>query len=177
MLVEESKPIQAHLDVATSNGRVRPVWASGFAGSSNGFQGTDSITIAIVDSGVDVTHPDLQDRCVYWNDYSYDNSASPVDKYHHGSHVAGIATGTGLASGSQAGTLLYTDRSAPYLTFYENGYFQPVPVGLPDTEVTFTSTAQWFGDAPTSLYLFAKPKGINAAAYVTSEDWTGPVGS
>ena len=38
VLVEESKPIQAHLDVATSNGRVRPVWAPGFAGSSNGFQ-------------------------------------------------------------------------------------------------------------------------------------------
>ena len=48
VLVEESKPIQAHLDVATSNGRVRPVWAPGFAGSSNGFHGTDSITIAIV---------------------------------------------------------------------------------------------------------------------------------
>ena len=171
VLVEESKPIQAHLDVATSGGRVRPVWAPGFAGSTNGFSGTDSITIAIVDSGVDPSHPDLQGRCVYWKDYSYDNSAVPIDKYHHGSHVAGIATGTGLSSGSETGTLFYTDRSALFKMFNNDGYFQPYLIGLPDTEVTFTSMAQWFGDAPTSLYLFARPKGINTPTYVTNPQW------
>lgn len=171
VLVEESKPIQAHLDIATADGRVRPVWAPGFAGSSNGFRGSNSITIAIVDSGVDPNHPDLQDRCVYWNDYSFDNSPTPIDKYHHGSHVAGIATGTGLSSGSGTGTLFYTDRSAPFATFNNDGSFQPNLTGLPDTEVTFTSTARWFGDAPTSLYLFARPKGINAPTYVTNPQW------
>ena len=45
VLIQESKPIEAHLDTATSNGRVRTVWSSGFAGSANGFKGTDDITI------------------------------------------------------------------------------------------------------------------------------------
>jgi len=46
--------------IATQTGRVRPVWANGFAGS-NGYDGDSSISIAIIDTGVDDSHTDLAD--------------------------------------------------------------------------------------------------------------------
>ncbi|HEY3495586.1 MAG TPA: hypothetical protein VGK73_12905, partial [Polyangiaceae bacterium] len=53
LIVQRGKRVVLHLDEATRNGRVRPVWASNFAGLAGGFSSTSSINIAIVDSGVD----------------------------------------------------------------------------------------------------------------------------
>jgi subtilisin family serine protease len=86
------------------------VWAAGFAGNPAGFDGSDTITIAIVDTGIDANHPYLAGRQVYWHDFSADgNSSSPVDIVQHGSHVSGIALGTGSMSGTGRGTLYFTD--------------------------------------------------------------------
>ncbi|HOM76649.1 MAG TPA: S8 family serine peptidase, partial [Anaerohalosphaeraceae bacterium] len=172
VLVQQTREIEAHLDIATRNGRVRPVWAPGFAGSTSGFKGSDNITIAIVDSGIDADHPDMAGRCVFWHDYTTDNSSVPVDKFHHGTHVAGIAAGTGVSAGSQTGTLYYTDRSITFLTYMPKGYFIPSPISLPDGQVVFSSTASWYGGAPTSLYLFSKPKGVRLDSNVNNSLWT-----
>jgi hypothetical protein len=94
-LIQEAVPMQWHLDVATRTGRVRPIWASGFAGVAAGLDGDSTITIGIVDTGVDETHPDLAGRRVYWHDFSSDALGSPADVVQHGSHVAGIALGSG----------------------------------------------------------------------------------
>ncbi len=52
--------------------------------------GSTSVTIAIVDSGVDLTHADLADKIVAGYDFvNLDNI--PQDDNGHGTHVAGIA--------------------------------------------------------------------------------------
>ena len=58
--IEEDQPAVLHLDQATRNGRVRPIWAAGFAENELGFDGDTNITISVLDSGVDGTHMDLK---------------------------------------------------------------------------------------------------------------------
>ncbi len=63
-----------------------------------GFNGKD-VRIAVVDSGVDAEHPDLEGKVVERIDYEYDRlpvqPATPtdVDEIGHGTHVAGIIVG------------------------------------------------------------------------------------
>jgi len=157
VLVEEPKPAQFHIDVATRTGRVRPIWAPGFAGNPSGFDGGSPITIAIIDSGIDSSHTDILGREVYWHDFSSDNLVSPVDIVQHGSHVAGIALGTGAAGGSQTGTLYYTDTGE--LSTVPGGSFQVSPIDLPVDSVTYSSTAYWTGGGSTDLYQAYHSKG------------------
>jgi exo-poly-alpha-galacturonosidase len=159
VLAQEAKPVVLHLDVATRTGRVRPVWATGFAGNPAGFDGASTITIAILDTGIDANHSDLSGRQVYWQDFSDDGASSPVDIIEHGSHVAGIALGTGTSSGSGTSTLYYTDVGD--LTDVPNGAFYAYPIGLPTASVAYSSTAKWTGGGSTNLYQVYHTKGIN----------------
>jgi thermitase len=52
--------------------------------------GSSTVTIAILDTGVDLTHPDLAGKIVAGYDF-VNNDRSPQDDYGHGTHVAGIA--------------------------------------------------------------------------------------
>ncbi|UCE29019.1 MAG: S8 family serine peptidase [Candidatus Bathyarchaeota archaeon] len=100
-VVEHDAPIQYHLDVGVPIIRARPtVWDTlGYTGSSNH-------SIAIVDTGIDDSHPDLgpfedlnfSSKIVGWYDATSDSSTTPEDYGEHGSHVAGIAAGTGAAN-------------------------------------------------------------------------------
>jgi subtilisin family serine protease len=65
-------------------------------------QGAPGITIAILDSGVDATHPDLAAKLVPGYNF-YDNNTNTADVYGHGTMVAGVAAalsnnGIGVAS-------------------------------------------------------------------------------
>lgn len=53
----------------------------------------EGVVIAILDSGVDLDHPDLVDKLVPGWDF-VDNDDQPQDENGHGTHVAGIAAAT-----------------------------------------------------------------------------------
>ena len=64
-------------------------------------KGSSNVTIAIVDTGVDLGHPDLSSKIVGGHDF-VNNDAIAQDDNGHGTHVAGIAAaasnnGTGVA--------------------------------------------------------------------------------
>ena len=66
------------------------------------------VIVAIVDSGIDLNHPDLRDRLVPGQNFWEDN-AEPTDRCGHGTHVAGIVAAsayngegvTGIAHGAK----------------------------------------------------------------------------
>jgi hypothetical protein len=62
-------------------------WAAGYEGNG--------VLIAVLDSGVDDTHPDLADRVVASRNFT---AGSDLDEFGHGTHVASIIAGSGAAS-------------------------------------------------------------------------------
>jgi subtilisin family serine protease len=67
------------------------VWAAGYDGSG--------VTVAILDTGIDPTHPDLEDKVIAGQDFT--GAGTTVDGNGHGTHVASIVAGSGAASGGQ----------------------------------------------------------------------------
>ncbi len=67
------------MDEATRTGRIRGVWAPGFAGST-GYSGNSNITIAVLDTGVDGSHTDLSGRMQAWQDYSGELRRGKLDR-------------------------------------------------------------------------------------------------
>lgn len=57
-------------------------------------RGSNSVTIAILDSGMDGTHPDLSASMVPGYNF-YDNNTNTADTDGHGTAVAGVAAATG----------------------------------------------------------------------------------
>lgn len=55
-------------------------------------QGANDIVIAVIDEGVDATHPDLAGKVLPgWNTLANNNNAAPVNNDYHGTAVAGVA--------------------------------------------------------------------------------------
>lgn len=168
VLIDEPKAAQLHMRIATQTGRVRPVWVNGFAGSS-GYDGDSSISIAIIDTGVDDSHTDLSGRNVYWHDYTADGEATPRDIIQHGSHVAGIALGTGASLGTGP-ALRYTDSGD--LSGVPSGSFYSSVIDFPSAATTWSSTAAWLGGGTTTLYHVYTPQGMSTWYGINSKKGT-----
>ncbi|HEY3499075.1 MAG TPA: S8 family serine peptidase, partial [Polyangiaceae bacterium] len=172
LIVQRGKRVVLHLDEATRNGRVRPVWASNFAGLAGGFSSTSSINIAIVDSGVDASHPDLAGRGDYWHDATSDQEPNPVDYTGHGTHVAGIALGSGAAFGVGPAPLLYTDSRS--IGHFSPGQYSPSPLHIPGNgSVTFSATADFSGGTSTRFGGASVDDGNRSYAYLNGMFTTG----
>jgi subtilisin family serine protease len=77
-------PIQPLLDESVPFLHVPPLWDAHLRG--------EGVRIGIVDTGIDATHPDLRDRIVAHADHT---GTAERDDVGHGTHVAGIAAGSG----------------------------------------------------------------------------------
>lgn len=63
-------------------------WQEAYTLLGAGFDG--SAIVAVLDTGIDLGHPDLDDKDVIGYDF-LDGDNDPADTYGHGTHVAGIA--------------------------------------------------------------------------------------
>lgn len=164
ILLKAERIVVPHLDVATKNARVRTVWANGFAGTT-GLSGSSTVNIALIDSGIDSTHTDLAGRMLGFKDYSSDAFTSAKDILGHGTHVAGIALGTGAAFGIGPGTLKMTESGDN--TGLTANDWQSHPVHFPATALTWNGQATWPGGGTTTLTIF---KGALGATLYSSAD-------
>ncbi len=80
-------PVHIWLDESVPLIEAPQVWAAGFRGQG--------VTVAVVDTGIDLTHPDLTGRVAKTQDFSGEGFQ---DNHGHGTHVAGIIGGNGTAS-------------------------------------------------------------------------------
>ncbi|SDS29060.1 S8 family serine peptidase [Actinoplanes derwentensis] len=78
------------LDVSVAQVGAPAAWQAGFDGTG--------ATVGVLDTGVDLTHPDLAGRIVATKDFTGEG----IDYlFGHGTHVASITAGSGAASGGR----------------------------------------------------------------------------
>ncbi len=129
-LVERDQPMMRMSDLSTLLTGVRNyVW------DTLGYTGDPNSSIAVLDTGIDDTHPMLSPygdldfanaKIVGWHDATGDGSTSPEDMNSHGSHCAGIAAGKEYASETGDGRIQTTwGIKYPYssLSGGASGYF------------------------------------------------------
>ncbi|MGY0018295.1 S8 family peptidase [Streptomyces sp. YJ-C3] len=80
---------RASLDKSVPQIGAPTAWAAGYDGKG--------VKIAVLDTGVDATHPDLKDQVLEARNFT--TAADATDHFGHGTHVASIAAGTGAKSG------------------------------------------------------------------------------
>ena len=76
-------PVSANLDRSVPQIHAPAAWEAGYTGAGT--------TVAVLDSGIDVTHPDLDDAVTLQEDFS--ESGTTDDQFGHGTHVASTITG------------------------------------------------------------------------------------
>ncbi|MET8801220.1 S8 family peptidase [Streptomyces sp. NPDC004546] len=80
--------VKALLDRSTAQINAPTAWKAGYEGQG--------VKVAVLDTGVDASHPDLVGRIAEAKDFS--GSGNTGDHFGHGTHVASIVGGSGAAS-------------------------------------------------------------------------------
>ncbi|HWI62077.1 MAG TPA: S8 family serine peptidase [Symbiobacteriaceae bacterium] len=94
-------------DPAAYTWGVQRVTANGAAWAIH--EGTHDVVVAVVDSGIDLTHPDLAGNIVPGS-RSFIPGAGPQDQFGHGTHLAGIIAANGRIKGVAPGVGLRAYR-------------------------------------------------------------------
>jgi serine protease AprX len=101
--IHADHPLKGMDSITNAVVNISSAWNAGYNGSGIG--------VAIIDSGINDSHPDLWDakqthsRVVYHQDFTgtptTNSSGGKYDLYGHGTHVAGIVGGNGYLSGGE----------------------------------------------------------------------------
>ena len=128
------------LDLSVPMVHAPEAWAAGYTG-----EGT---TVAVLDSGLDATHPDLQDAVIESRNFTSEPSTD--DNAGHGTHVASIVTGSGSAS---------------------TGRYSGV---APDTRLLIGKVCEGFGSCPDSAIVAGMQWAAESGADVINLSLGGP---
>ncbi|MER6685262.1 S8 family peptidase [Streptomyces olivaceoviridis] len=82
---------KAALDKSVPQIGAPTAWAAGYTGKG--------VKVAVLDTGVDTSHPDLKDQVIESKNFT--SAADATDHFGHGTHVASIVAGTGAKSGGK----------------------------------------------------------------------------
>ena len=103
--IEFAEPNYIYRALATTNDpMLGQLWGHAKVGAQSAWDqstGAD-VLVAVVDTGVDYNHPDLQGRVIKGPDLA-NNDSDPMDDQGHGTHVAGTIAATGNNSAGIAG--------------------------------------------------------------------------
>ncbi|MEU3829656.1 S8 family serine peptidase [Streptomyces sp. NPDC029080] len=82
---------RASLDTSVPQIGAPTAWKAGYTGKG--------VKVAVLDTGVDTSHPDLKDQVLESKNFT--PAADAEDHFGHGTHVASIVAGTGARSGGK----------------------------------------------------------------------------
>ncbi len=105
--IEYDAPMKATMDTASYwFGATKARADFGVTGDANGAPrsyGPSDIVIAVIDTGIDATHVDLDGgKVIGWKDF-VNGKAAPYDDNGHGTHVSSIAAGEGDGNAAYTG--------------------------------------------------------------------------
>lgn len=83
------RPVRVNLDHSVPQVAAPQAWAAGYDGTGT--------TVAVLDTGIDATHPDLAGKVLAAQNFTIEPDAT--DQHGHGTHVASTIAGTGAQSG------------------------------------------------------------------------------
>ncbi|AEY65929.1 S8 family serine peptidase [Clostridium sp. BNL1100] len=105
--VEYDAPVHATLNTASSSFGVTQAKSdfnvNGDADNAPTTYSTSDVVVAVIDTGIDSSHVDLDGgKVIAWKDW-VNNKTTPYDDNGHGTHVSGIVAGTGEGNSSYKG--------------------------------------------------------------------------
>ncbi|MFY9233851.1 MAG: S8 family peptidase [Fimbriimonadaceae bacterium] len=139
-------------------------------------QGSPAVVVAVLDTGVDLTHPDLQGKLVPGYDFS-DGDSDPSDYDGHGTHTAGIVAAATNNGVGVAGTA-FNCRVMP-LKIFPNAIVTVVIAAVKYAADNGAKVASMsFGGAPPSqaeedAMIYAFNKGTLLLASAGNDGGTG----
>jgi subtilisin family serine protease len=163
--------VTASLDRSAAQVGAPEAWAKGFTGKD--------VTVAILDTGVDETHPDLAGAVVESKNFS--NSDTTDDRVGHGTHVASTVTGEGRYKGIAPDSKIVNGK---VLGDYGGGRESDIIAGMEWAAtkakvVNMSLGSSWpdEGTDPMSLALNRITEQTGALFVVAAGNSGGPIGS